>query len=230
MEPARGSAPGSQRAPAVGSSVCAFARAIEFRAWVFLAAPGPARSGSIKERSVVSGDGNNDSAACVRAIARERVPSVVISTLYKGGYRRRTVSLTAGEKLESLEGAGQRPSPRSVDPEPPGADPDRVGARQVQARQPCEVISTSKKHRKGRTVSAGGGNSVGTRRGPTSAPVGRDPGADGPSRELRKTTCIRTTSRPFGTRPSRSSTRLAVPAFLIRTVQGAFANARACKC
>lgn len=188
-EPARGSAPGSQRAVAVGSSVCAFARAIEFRAWVFLAAPGPARSESIKERSVVSGDGSSDSAACVRAVARERVPSVVISTLYKGGYRRRTVSLTVGEKLESLEGVGQRPSPRSVDPEPPGADPDRVGARQMQARQPCEVISTTTKTSQRSNTFGSGWEFCGNSPRTDVSACGTRSGADGPSREPSKAWC-----------------------------------------
>ena len=50
------------------------------------------------------GDGSGVSAACVGAFAREQVPSVVISTQYKGGYWRQTVSLTAGEKLGSFAG------------------------------------------------------------------------------------------------------------------------------
>jgi catechol 2,3-dioxygenase-like lactoylglutathione lyase family enzyme len=40
------------------------------------------------------------------------------------------------------------------------------------------------------------------------------------------TTCIRTTSRPCGMRPSRSSTRLVVPAFPDSSVQGTCVNAR----
>lgn len=99
-EPARGSAPGSQRAPAFRSwePERAFARAIEF-------APGPVRSG-FPNRGVVSGQGGRD-AARVRSVNMEQL----ISTRTRRGTGGPTVSVTAREKLGSLRRRRSSASP-----------------------------------------------------------------------------------------------------------------------
>lgn len=168
------------------------------------AAPGPARSGSSKERSALSGDGGRDPAARAQSIAEEQLLGMIICTSTRAGNGRRTVSVAVGEKSRSFRRCRQRAVPRRSDrsrsvhasctrlgrsgrtslaggessTDLASDDGARVGERShIRASTGRQSSSPTQRRGQVRTMSPEGRDSVGTRWGPTSPPSSAIPGA-----------------------------------------------------